>query len=120
MHHTGSLSASSLMSDPVKNHADEKIGDVKDIMIDLERGQVSYVVLAVGGFLGMGEKLFAIPWSALEVDTADHSLRLDASKETFENLEGFDPDNWPDTADREWGRRVHEQFGQTPYWERQY
>jgi sporulation protein YlmC with PRC-barrel domain len=111
------LSASSLIGDPVKNTQGEDVGTIKEIMIDTQSGRVAYCVLSFGGFLGMGDKLFAIPWQAFSVDEADHSMRLNVDKETLRNAEGFDPNNWPDTADPEWGRQVHQHYGYTPYWE---
>ena len=63
------MSASSLMGDDVYNQQEEDLGDVKDFMMDMRTGKVAYAVLSFGGFLGMGEKLFAVPWSALTVDT---------------------------------------------------
>ena len=69
-----------------------------------------------GGFLGMGNKLFAIPMTALDVDTDQKCLRLDANKETFESQDGFDKDNWPDFADSEWETSVHDRFKAKPYW----
>ncbi len=115
-----SLSASSIIGDPVVNAQGEDLGTIKEIMIDVERGQVSYAVLSFGGFLGMGDKLFAIPWQAFSVDEANQRLVLNVDRETLERAEGFDPNNWPDTADEEWGRRIHKHYGYEPYWERRY
>lgn len=110
------LSASTLSGDKVKNAAGQDLGHIEDFMIDLDRGQVSYAVLSFGGFLGMGDKLFAIPWEALSVDTHDKSFILNVSKEKLQDAPGFDQNNWPDFADREWGRRIHQYYGYKPYW----
>ena len=67
-------------------------------------------------FLGIGSKLFAVPWNALEVDTEHERLIADISKEKLENAEGFDDDNWPNFADRTWGTRVHAAYGANPFW----
>lgn len=110
------LTAATLTGDDVMNLQDETVGTVKDIMLDLDSGQIAYVVLSVGGFLGMGDRLFAIPWNAVKVDGARHALVLDVNKERLENAPGFDKDNWPDFADTTWGETVHEYFGTRPYW----
>ena len=73
-------------------------------------------MLETGDFLGMGGKLFAILWNALEVDGDDKGLVLDATKEQFENAEGFDKNNWPDFANTAFGERAHRAFGQEPYY----
>jgi sporulation protein YlmC with PRC-barrel domain len=109
------LSASSLIGDGVKNPAGEDLGKVTEIMIDVDQGRVAYAVLSFGGFLGLGDKLFAIPWEALDLDTHDHKFILNVDKETLENAEGFDQDNWPDMADPRWRQQVHEYYGYTPY-----
>jgi sporulation protein YlmC with PRC-barrel domain len=115
-----SLSAGSIIGDPVVNAQGEDLGAIKEIMIDVERGQVSYAVLSFGGFLGMGDKLFAIPWQAFSVDEANQRMVLNVDRERLERAEGFDPGNWPDTADEEWARRIHKHYGYEPYWERRY
>jgi hypothetical protein len=78
---------------------------------------VSYAVLASGGFLGLGDKFFAIPWDLLTVDTDNKELVLDVSKETIQNAPGFDKDNWPDTTDRSWIVDVYRYYGREPYWD---
>ena len=111
------LSATSLVGDTVKNAQDENIGNLKDIMIDVQSGRVAYGVLDFGGLLGMGNKLFAVPWQALSVDEENKVLRLDVDKDRLKNAEGFDQNDWPDTTDLNWGRQVHDYYGYTPYWD---
>ena len=110
------LSASTLTGDPVKNPDGQKLGDVKEIMIDLESGRVAYAVLDFGGFLGIGNKLFAIPWSAMKLHQTDKSFVLNVTKEQLEKAPGFDKDHWPDFSDRAWGTSVHEYYKIKPYW----
>lgn len=93
------LTASSLADDSVQNAAGENLGDIKDLMIDTASGEIQYAVLSYGGWLGMGDKLFAVPWKAFRVDTANHCLVLDVPKERLKDAPGFDKDNWPDFAD---------------------
>lgn len=93
------LSATSIDGNGIRNHQGEDLGKVKDLMIDLADGSVSYAVVSYGGFLGMGDKLFAVPFEALTVDPENHAFLLDASKERLENAPGFDKDSWPNFAD---------------------
>jgi sporulation protein YlmC with PRC-barrel domain len=113
------LSSSSLSGDRVTNRAGEDLGKAHDLMIDLHNGRVAYIVLSYGGVLGMGNKLFAVPWDAIKVDEDQKALILDVDKRTLENAPGFDKDNWPDMADIEWGTRVHSFYNRKPYWEDQ-
>lgn len=110
------LSASSLSGGVVKNGAGEKLGDVADIMIDTENGRVAYAVLSFGGFLGMGDKLFAVPWNAMRLDAEDRCFVLDVPKETLKSAPGFDKDDWPDFADPTWGADVYRHYKIAPYW----
>ena len=110
------MAADTLEGDTVRNDADEKLGELIHIMIDVPTGRVAYGVLSVGGFLGIGDKLFAIPWKALRLDTAIHGFRLNVSKEKLEAAEGFDPDAWPTMADQQWAERIHSYYEAEPYW----
>jgi sporulation protein YlmC with PRC-barrel domain len=111
------LSASTLAGDSVRNAAGEDLGKLDQIMIDIPSGKVAYAVLSFGGVLGMGSKLFAVPWSALKVDEDQKCLILDANKKKLENAPGFDKDNWPNMADNSWGSEVSRFYGVAPYWE---
>ncbi|HWQ84191.1 MAG TPA: PRC-barrel domain-containing protein [Anaerolineales bacterium] len=110
------LSSSTLTGDPVHNLAGETLGKLEEIMIDLESGRVAYVVLSFGGFLGMGDKLFAIPWEAITVDTDKKAIVLNVSKEVLENAPGFDKDHWPDTSEHAWLTDIYAYYGFDPYW----
>lgn len=111
------LSAGTLIGDRVNNRAGENVGTLKDIMLDLESGHIAYAVISCGGFLGMGDKLFAVPWNALELDSTNHAIIFDVDRDRLMQAPGFDKDNWPDMSDRTWGVGVHEFYGTRPYWE---
>ncbi len=111
------LSADTLQGTSVRNRAGEDLGEIKALMVDLETGRVAYAVLSFGGFLGMGDKLFAMPWQALQVSQENEEVLLDVPRETLENAPGFDKDQWPDFAETEYGVLVYEHYGYDPYWE---
>ncbi len=111
------MSAGTLKGDKVVDGMGETLGTLEELMIDLDRGRIAYAVLSVGGFLGLGDKFFAIPWSALQVDVAARHLILDIKKDRLESAAGFDKDHWPDFADQAWGTTVHSHFGAKPFWE---
>ena len=110
------LSGSSLKGDKVVNYKGEDLGKIEEIMIDLDRGRVAYAVLSFGGFLGLGDKLFAIPWQAITVDTVKKQLILNADKALLEKAPGFDKENWPDMADLSLGTTLYGYYGYKPYW----
>lgn len=110
-------SANTLIGDKVTNREGEDLGEIKELMIDPQTGHVGYAVLSFGGFLGMGDKLFAIPFSKLELRPDKHDFLLNVPKDRLKNAPGFDKDNWPKMADRAWGTEIHTYYGVTPYWE---
>ena len=111
------LSASTLEGDKVRNAGGEDLGKVDEIMIDIPTGRVAYAVVSFGGVLRMGNKLFAIPWSAFKVDEDEKCFILNVDRQTLENAPGFDKDNWPDMADASWAAGVYRHYNATPYWE---
>jgi sporulation protein YlmC with PRC-barrel domain len=111
------LSATTLIGDRVVNRKGEDLGKIEDLMIDPEQGRVGYAVLSFGGFLGMGDKLFAVPMQALQLSREDKQFILDVDKERLKNAPGFDKDNWPDMSDRTFGTTVYSYYNQEPYWQ---
>ncbi|MEO8432098.1 MAG: PRC-barrel domain-containing protein [Acidobacteriota bacterium] len=110
------LSATTLIGDAVVNRKGEDLGKVEDFMIEPEQGQVSYAVLSFGGFLGMGDKLFAVPMKAMKLSREEKRFVLDIDKEKLKNAPGFDKDNWPDLNDRTYGTKVYTYYGYQPHW----
>jgi sporulation protein YlmC with PRC-barrel domain len=108
------MGADTLMGNDVYNHKDEDLGDIKEIMLDMRTGRVSYAVLSFGGFLGMGEKLFAVPWNALTLDTKNHRFVLNVEKERLKQAPGFDKDKWPNMADQAWAKEIYAYYGTVP------
>jgi len=111
------MGAQTLQGEDIYNTKDEDLGDLKEIMIDMRNGRIAYAVLSHGGVLGMGKKLFAIPWSALKLDTVKKRFTLDITKERLEAAPGFNKDAWPRMADQTWATQVHSYYKAKPYWE---
>jgi sporulation protein YlmC with PRC-barrel domain len=91
------LTASSIEGDEVINGAGETLGKIKDVMLDVRKGTIEYYVIEFGGFLGFGEKLFAIPQAQLHVKPGKRAFILDKKKEDLEKAPGFDQGHWPET-----------------------
>ncbi len=114
---TRALSASTITGDAVKNANGDDLGNIEEIVIDLDGGRVAYTVLAAGGFLGLGEKFFAIPWDMVTVDMDNKEVVIDIEKELLEKAPGFDRDNWPKLSDQAHLSEVYRYYERTPYWE---
>jgi sporulation protein YlmC with PRC-barrel domain len=110
---------SKLIGAQVDNPQGENLGEIKDVVFD-SRGRIAYAVLGFGGFLGMGEKYFAVPWASLTpaagqkpADREHYVLSID--KERLKQAPGFDKNNWPNMADRTWAEQIHAFYGAPAY-----
>ena len=102
---TGLFRTTSVVGSGVKDVTGKDAGKLEDLLVD-HRGHVGYAVVSFGGSLGIGDKLFAVPWSAVIVDGANHLVYIDVKKETFDRSPSFASDKWPDANDRDWAHQV--------------
>jgi sporulation protein YlmC with PRC-barrel domain len=113
----GVVSASKIIGESVINKQNENLGKIHELVIDAKDGRLAYAVLSFGGFMGMGNKLFAMPWRAFEFAATENKLILNVDKEKLKSAPGFDQDaKWPDFADRTWGTSIFNYYGYAPYW----
>jgi sporulation protein YlmC with PRC-barrel domain len=91
------LTATSMIGDKVYDETGARMGDIKDIMMDVNTGKIHYYVLELGGFLGIGAKYFAIPFDFLTIDPDKKIFIFSQSKEILAKAPGFNRWHWPDT-----------------------
>jgi len=91
----------------------EDLGTIKDIVVDIDTGRILYAVMDVGGFLGLGGKLFPVPWRSLASLPSEGVFFLDISKDKLKDAPGYDKNNLPDMGDMHWGKKVAD-FYETP------
>lgn len=108
--------ATELLGRKVVNDNNEDLGKIEEIVVDAANGRVIYGVLSFGGFLGIGDKLFAIPWQSLELSGDGKAYVLSVDKDRLQNATGFDKGHWPNFADERWGTTTYAYYEQTPYW----
>ena len=113
-HYRPVLSATSINGTEVCNSQGESLGQMKDLMINLHNGRIEYAVLSFGGVMGIGDKLFAVPWQALTIDERSERMVLDVPKERLKNAPGFDKNDWPNFADRSLMEPLHTFYGTSP------
>jgi hypothetical protein len=111
------MPVSTFMGYRVINPVGEDLGKIEDVVIDLDSRRIAYAVLSFGGFLGFGDKLFAIPWEALKPSSKEAQFILHVNREALENAPGFDREHWPEMADRQWGAGIYDYYGYQPYWQ---
>ncbi len=103
---------SKIIGSDLRDPKDQKIGEIKDLMLDSQRGEVAYAVVSFSEGLGIGMKLYAVPWQVLQPSDDGKSYILHADKETIAMAPGFDKARWPDMSDRTWSADVER------YWSR--
>jgi hypothetical protein len=101
----------------VVNGQNEDLGKIEDLVLDVGAGRIAYAVLSFGGFVGLGEKYFAIPWNAFHFNLKESRVVLNVDKKLLASAPGFEKERWPNMADSTWGNSIHKHYGYTPYWE---
>ncbi len=91
---------SMIIGSEVRNKSGEKIGDIRDLVVD-SNGTIKLAIVSTGGFLGVGDKLHAVPWDLLALGPKDDQI-LDISKTTLRATPGFDSKTWPNLGDDDW------------------
>ena len=115
--HPNVLSSTAILGDKILNRAGENLGKIEELMLDLEKGRVAYAILSFGGVMGMGEKMYVVPFEALKLDGSREHFTLDVDKDKLRNAPGFDKNNLPHASDRTWGAEVFKFYGYKPYWQ---
>jgi sporulation protein YlmC with PRC-barrel domain len=107
------LTATSIIGDRVENEQGDNLGKVENLMVNLHDGSIEYAVIDFGSFLGMGGKLFAIPFSELHIDEERELFIVRRNKEYLKQIPGFDKNHWPDTNDHSYFNDVNMYWGST-------
>lgn len=94
------LTASSVIGDRIENTQGKYLGDIKDVMLDIKYGKIEYIVMKFGGFLGIGKKLFAIPFNTLRLNAKKQIFIVNWDKEILKKAPGFNKNHWPETNKR--------------------
>jgi hypothetical protein len=109
------IAADKVEGTAVYNMAQEKIGSIENVMIDKRSGKVAYAVMSFGGFLGIGDNYYPLPWSMLRYDTNVGGYVVNLDKKMLEGAPSYEPRERINWDDQEWGRRVHDYYGIAPY-----
>jgi len=116
METTALIAGAKVSGTAVYNLSGENIGEIHDVMIDKASGKVAYAVMSFGGFLGIGENHYPIPWPLLKYDTAQGGYVVDLSKSRLEGAPTFAEDAPSAWGDRDYETRLHDYYGAGPYW----
>ena len=109
--------ADTIIGMDVENAQGDNLGEIEDLMIDLQDGRIAYAGLGYGGWLGLGENMAAVPWQALKLNAAEREFTLNVDKEKLRGAPSFARDQWPQALDRKWLSDVYAYYGAKPTWE---
>jgi hypothetical protein len=107
------ISSDNVHGTDVYGAGNQKVGEIDHLMIDKLSGRVTYAVMTFGGFLGLGESQYPVPWATLKYDTALGGYRTGITEQQLQSAPEFAGDNWNDRA---WETRTHEHYNAVPYW----
>jgi sporulation protein YlmC with PRC-barrel domain len=108
------LSMTVLTGYKVRNTAGEDLGKLEELVLDENSGRLLYGIIHTGGFLGLGNRLFAIPWKRLTMQPDQKVCILNIDKETLDHAPSFDKENWPDMSLPEWRDNIETYFAYNP------
>ena len=109
------IAASKVTGTNVYNTDGDHLGEIYDIMLEKRSGNIAYAVMSFGGFLGIGDKHYPLPWSMLKYDTRVGGYVVNLDKKVLEGAPSYGPRDRIDWDDQKWGRRVHDYYGSAPY-----
>jgi hypothetical protein len=113
----GYWQGSQIIGAKVEDPSGKNIGKIEDVMVDAS-GRMPFAVLSFGGFMGVGEKWYAVPWNAMHVERDRDSqdvkrIVMDVSKDTLDRAPSFTKERWPDTRDSQWTRDTQKYWSDT-------
>ena len=105
------ISSNKVEGTAVFNRQGERLGAIYNFMVDKRSGQVEYAVLSFGGFLGIGENYYPLPWKKLTYDTSLGGYVVDLDKNRLQNAPSFAANDNPNWRDPDYGRRIDDFYG---------
>jgi len=111
------IAASQVQGTTVYNTDMEKLGSIEDVMIDKASGRIAYAVLSFGGFLGIGDRYYPLPWERLHYDKDMGGYVTDIDRETLEGAPSYTDEATASWNDQAWARDVYSYYGARPFWD---
>lgn len=93
-----------------------KVGRIERLMLDKRSGRVAYAVMSFGGFLGMGEEYYTLPWAVLRYDTGLDAYVVDITEAQLRDAPARSPEGSDPEDERAWEEHVHRYYNAAPYW----
>lgn len=115
--HRASKLAGKLAGMDVKNVSNEKVGDVKDLAVDLSAGRIVYVVLSPDSSLGLGKNLYALPPDAFTPGADRSTIVSNIDKQKLASAPHFTNENWEQLSDAAWASQIYQYYGKQAYFQ---
>jgi len=112
------VSADDLAKVKLHSPSGEEMGSIDELVVDPNTGRVAYAVVELGGFLGIGERNFPVPWALIQPTPDNQGMILNVPKDRLTAAPQFTSSNRPDMSDRQWAMALHTYYGVQPYWMR--
>ncbi|MGH8605005.1 MAG: PRC-barrel domain-containing protein [Gammaproteobacteria bacterium] len=94
----------------VRNSQGEALGEIHDLVLNFDDGDIAYVVISSGGLLGVGDTLRAVPWKALSLNTKADGFVLNIDQTAWKKAPSFKDNDWPEVADRDWNKQLESYY----------
>lgn len=114
--HTEAIRASRVIGTSVYNTAGEKIGTIEDVMLDKLSNSIMFAVIGFGGFLGIGEKYHAIPWSTLDYEKQEGGYVVPFTRQQLEGAPAYTVDELSGNDGKKARDTSYEYYNVPPYW----
>jgi hypothetical protein len=108
------IASSKVEGTTVYNRQGERLGTVKNFMVDKHSGQVAYAVMSFGGFLGIGGSCHPLPWHVLTYDTQRGGYVVDLDKDRLKNAPSYAEGASPNWGDRSWSGSIDAYYADRP------
>lgn len=102
--------ATNVVGTKVINQSKDRLGEIGDLVLDFNTGEIAYVVIASGGVLGVGDTLHAVPWKALRLNPDRDAFILNVTEAAWKNAPGFDQQDWPEVSDQSWRHQINSYY----------
>jgi sporulation protein YlmC with PRC-barrel domain len=111
------IAADQVQGTTIYNPNGDNLGSVEDVMIDKVTGRIAYAVVGFGGFLGIGNRHYPLPWEKLSYDPAMGGYVVDLDRSVLEGAPSYADNDAVAWNDRAWDEQVYDYYGARPYWD---
>ena len=99
------------------NEEGKDLGQVTTFVADMLTGRIAFAIVAFGGFFGISDKWFAVPWEIMVWSPDAKKFVVDMPEKVLKTAPGMDKDNWTEELNYDWLAKCYIHYGLAPYWD---